>query len=415
MSLGKKSRHVLPCPAENAHALRTTETVGALPTSHASAVTSPSGHWCARLDSELDSGGPNSRHPTRGLHERDGSRHPPDHPAVATAHDARADRMKRRAFLGWLALDAVSCLAITSQSSARTPRVVVVGVTPISQHLREAFSGSLADAGYTEGRNATIEYRDVDGRPELLPQLAEAIGRSDVDVVFARGGGAVAAMKKASERIPIVAVDLESDPVAAGFVQSLAKPGGNITGVFLDLPEVSGKQLQLLREIIGPIARIAIVGDPVINAPQFQATESAARALTIQTQALPLRSSSDIDAIIETAHKGRANAILLLSSPIVFYHRKRLGELTAKRSLPTVSMFSEFAQAGGLMAYGPSLREAFRLAGARVGRILQGANPGDLPVERPAKFELLINAKTAKALRLTIPPSVLARAERVIE
>jgi len=323
--------------------------------------------------------------------------------------------MKRRAFLGWLALDAVSFLAITSQSSARTPRVVVVGVTPISQHLREAFSGSLADAGYTEGRNATIEYRDVDGRPELLPQLAEAIGRSDVDVVFARGGGAVAAMKKASERIPIVAVDLESDPVAAGFVQSLAKPGGNITGVFLDLPEVSGKQLQLLREIIGPIARIAIVGDPVINAPQFQATESAARALTIQTQALPLRSSSDIDAIIETAHKGRANAILLLSSPIVFYHRKRLGELTAKRSLPTVSMFSEFAQAGGLMAYGPSLREAFRLAGARVGRILQGANPGDLPVERPAKFELLINAKTAKALRLTIPPSVLARAERVIE
>jgi putative ABC transport system substrate-binding protein len=198
-------------------------------------------------------------------------------------------------------------------------------------------------------------------------------------------------------------------------VRNLAQPGGNITGVFLDLPELCGKQLQLLKEIIRSISRVAILGDPVLNAPQFQATEVAARALAIQPQLLEVRTSKDFDTALEAASRGRASAVLLLSSPLVFYHRANIGTLAIKRRLPALSIFVEFAEAGGLMAYGPTLREAFRRCGAYVSRILQGAKPGELPVERPTKFELVINLKTAKALGLTLPQSLVSRADRIIE
>jgi putative ABC transport system substrate-binding protein len=247
-----------------------------------------------------------------------------------------------------------------------------------------------------------------------MSQLAADLARLKVDVFLARGAGALAAAKQATSRIPTVAVDLESDPVAMGFVRNLAQPGGNITGVFLDLPELSAKQLQFLKEVIRPISRVAIFGDPMLNAPQFQATEAAARALAIQPQRLEVRASKDIDTALEAASRGKANAVILLSSPLVFHHRTELGALAAKRRLPAVSMFVEFAETGGLMAYGPSLREAFHRAGGFASRILQGAKPADMPVERPAKFELVINRKTAKALGLTLPSSLLNRADRVI-
>jgi putative ABC transport system substrate-binding protein len=170
----------------------------------------------------------------------------------------------------------------------------------------------------------------------------------------------------------------------------------------------------LLKEIIRPISRVAILGDPVLNAPQFQATEVAARALAIQSQHLDVRAAKDIDAALEAASKGRANAILLLSAPLVFYYRAELGALATKRQLPALSIFVEFAEAGGLMAYGPSLRESFRRAGGFASRILQGAKPAEMPVERPAKFELVINLKTAKALGLTIPQSLLLRADELV-
>jgi len=203
--------------------------------------------------------------------------------------------------------------------------------------------------------------------------------------------------------------------VAMGFVRNLAQPGGNITGVFLDLPELSGKQLQLLKEVIRPISRVAILGDPVLNAPQFQATAGAARALAIEPQLVEVRGSRDFDTALEAAGRGRAGAVLLLSSPLVFTGRVKISALALKRRLPAVSMFVEFAEAGGVMAYGPSLREAFWRSGAYAGRILQGAKPGELPVQRPTKFELVINLKTAKALGLTIPQSLLQRADQVIE
>jgi ABC-type uncharacterized transport system substrate-binding protein len=306
-------------------------------------------------------------------------------------------------------------VAAGAQPSARAPRIAVLGVTPSNPLLGEAFKLGLGELGYTDGQNVAVEYRDADGIPERLPQLAVDLVRLNVDIIFARGAGALAAVKQATSRIPIVTVDLESDPLAMGFVRSLAQPGGNITGVFLDLPELSGKQLQLLKEIIRSISRVAILGDQVLNRPQFQATEIAARSLAMQPQLLDVRASKDIDTALDAASRGRAGAVLLLSSPLVFRYRAEIGALAIKKRLPAVSMFVEFAEAGGLMAYGPSLREAFRRAGGYAGRILQGAKPADMPVERPTKFELVINLKTAKALGVAISHSLLTRADQVVQ
>jgi ABC-type uncharacterized transport system substrate-binding protein len=324
--------------------------------------------------------------------------------------------MDRRKFIGVLSTSFLAVpVAAGAQPAARVPRIAVLGVTLTNPTLGEAFKLGLAELGYTDGQNVAVEYRDADGMPERLPQLAVDLVRLNVDIIFARGAGALAAAKQATSRIPIVTVDLESDPLAMGFVRSLAQPGGNITGVFLDLPELSGKQLQLLKEIIRSISRVAILGDRVLNKPQFQATEVAARSLAMQPQLLDVRASKDIDTALDAASRGRAGAVLLLSSPLVFRYRGEIGTLAIKKRLPAVSMFVEFAEAGGLMAYGPSLREAFRRAGGYAGRILQGAKPADMPVERPTKFELVINQKTAKALSLAIPQSLLARADQVIQ
>jgi putative ABC transport system substrate-binding protein len=322
----------------------------------------------------------------------------------------------RREFISALTVSLLAAPAAgEAQPAARVPRIAVLGLTPANATLAEAFKQGLGDSGYTEGRNVVIEFRDADGRPERLPELAADLVRLEVDVLFARGAGALSAAKQATSRIPTVAVDLESDPVALGFVRNLAQPGGNIPGVFLDLPELSGKQLQFLKDVIRPLSRVAIFGDPTLNTPQFQATEAAARALAIRPQRLEVRGSREIDTALEAANRGQANAVILLSSPLVLYHRTELAVLAVKRRLPSVSMFVEFAEAGGLMAYGPSLREAFRRAGGFTSRILQGARPADMPVERPTQFELVINRKTAKALGLTLPSSLVNRADRVIE
>ena len=324
--------------------------------------------------------------------------------------------MDRRKFIGVVSTGLLAApVAAGAQPAARAPRIAVLGVTSLNPTLGEAFKLGLGELGYTDGQNVAVEGRDADGMPERLPQLAADLVRLNVDIIFARGAGALASAKQATSRIPIVTVDLESDPLAMGFVRSLAQPGSNITGVFLDLPELSGKQLQLLKEIIRSISRVAILGDQVLNRPQFQATEVAARSLAMQPQLLDVRASKDIDTALEAASRGRAGAVLLLSSPLVFRYRAEIGALAIKKRLPAVSMFVEFAAAGGLMAYGPSLREAFRRAGGYAGRILQGAKPADMPVERPTKFELVINMKTAKALGLAIPQPLLTRADQVVQ
>jgi ABC-type uncharacterized transport system substrate-binding protein len=322
----------------------------------------------------------------------------------------------RRAFIGSVAGSLLAApLAAEAQQPGRVYRIGALGATPSDPALVHAFAHGLGDAGYVDGRNLAIEHRHAQGQPDQLPGLAVELVRANPDVIFARGAGALSAAKNATSTIPIVAVDLESDPVARGFVRNLARPGGNVTGVFLDVPELSGKQLQLLRDIIPTVSRVAVLGDSVLNAPQFRATDLAAKTLAIQVQRLDVRAPADLDRALETAKRGGAGAVILLSSPLVFVHRTEIGSMAAARHLPAVSMFVEFAEAGGLMVYGPSLREAFRRCGAYVAKILQGARPADLPVERPEKFDLVVNLKTAKALGLTIPQSLLQRADQVIE
>ena len=302
-----------------------------------------------------------------------------------------------------------------AQARTKTGRVGVIGVTPMAEALRAAFVQGLGQSGHAEGRDIVIDERQADGQAERLSSLAADLVRLKVDVVFARGPAALATMKKTTGTIPIVAVDLETDPIARGFAKNIAKPAGNVTGVFLDLPELSGKQIQLFKEIVPGVSRVAVLGDPEINSAQFRATETAARTLGVQLQMLEARTAREVDTALESARRGRAGAVILLSSPIVFAARARIAAMAVEKRLPVVSLFSEVAEVGGLMSYGPSLSEAFRRCGVSVGKILSGARPGDLPIERPEKFELTINLRTASALGLTIPQLLQLRADQLIQ
>jgi putative ABC transport system substrate-binding protein len=291
----------------------------------------------------------------------------------------------------------------------------MLGVSPPAPFLYEMFKEGLGQLGYTDGHQVLIVEQHADGVPTRLPAGAAELVRLRTDVIFARGPAAVAAAVRATTTIPIVAVDLESDPIALGYAKTLARPGGNVTGVFLDLPELSAKQLQLFREIVPGLSRVALVGDSTGNAAQFRATERAALTFGVQVQMFEGRTSVELDAALEAARRSGAGAVLLFSSPVVFNNRARIAALGREKRLPTVSLFTEFAEAGGLLTYGPSLREAFRRCGVYVAKVLSGAKPAELPIERPERFELVINLKTAKALGLTIPPSLLLRADHIIE
>jgi putative ABC transport system substrate-binding protein len=302
-----------------------------------------------------------------------------------------------------------------TQASREKARVGILGITPPTPGNQEKFTQGLAQLGYTEGNQYVLVQQHADGVPARLPEAAAELVRGKVTVIFARGTAALSAATRATTTLPIVAVDLESDPIALGYAKSLARPGKNVTGVFLDLPELSAKQLQLFREIVPGLSRVALVGDTVGNAAQFRATERAARTLGVQIQALEGRTTADLEAALATAQRNAAGAVVIFSSPVVFNHSARIAALAMEKRLPTVSLFTEFAEAGGLLTYGPSLRESFLRCGVYVGKILGGAKSADLPIERPEKFELVINLKTAKALGLAIPRAMRVRADRVIE
>jgi putative tryptophan/tyrosine transport system substrate-binding protein len=324
--------------------------------------------------------------------------------------------MERRTFLGALASGLLAApLAAGAQTAAKKVRVGMLGSNPIPPFLYEMFKEGLAQLGYIEGHQVQTVQLDSGGVPARLPAGAAELVRARADVICARGPVAVDAAVQASKTIPIVAIDLESDPIALGYAKTLARPGGNVTGVFLDLPELSAKQLQLFREIAPGLSRVALVGDSTGNAAQFRATERAAQTLGIQVQMFEGRTAAELDAAMEAAPRSGVGAVLIFSAPIVFDQRARIAALGREKRLPTVSLFTEFAEAGGLPTYGPSLRESFRRSGVFAGKVLSGAKPGDLPIERPEKFELVINLKTAKALGLTIPPALLQRADQVIE
>jgi putative tryptophan/tyrosine transport system substrate-binding protein len=279
----------------------------------------------------------------------------------------------------------------------------------------DGFLQGLRESGYVEGQNIAIEQRYAEGKPELFPDRAADLVRLKVDVIFARGPWAVSAAKAATRTIPIIGLDLESDPISDGFVKSLARPGGNITGMFLDLAELSGKQLQILKEIIPKLSRVAILGESAVNASQLRELRMVARSLAVQTQALEMKSSKDLESAFEAANKGRATALIVLSNPLPLASRTQIGDMATKRRLPTMYLYRAHVDAGGLISYGPDLPDMFRRCGEYVGRILGGAKPSELPVERPVKFDLVINLKTANALGLTIPQSVLVRADEIIQ
>jgi putative tryptophan/tyrosine transport system substrate-binding protein len=235
-----------------------------------------------------------------------------------------------------------------------------------------------------------------------------------VNVIFAIGPEALAEARNATTSIPIVGTDFENDPVAKGYVRTLARPGGNITGMFLDIPELCGKQVGLLREVLPRLSRIAIFGVPGLNALQFAATETAARALAIQSEIIEMRSPDDIERALETATRG-VEAGIVLWSPLAFNTSKQFAGLALAKRLPLISLFAEFPKSGGLIAYGPNIGEIFRRCGDYVAKILHGAKPSDLPIQRPEKFDLVINLKTATALGLDMPTQLQQLADEVIE
>ena len=259
---------------------------------------------------------------------------------------------------------------------------------------------------------AVADYRF---NPASLSQAATDLVRRNVNAIFAAAPAAVAAVSKATTSIPVVGIDLESDPVAKGYVTSLARPGGNITGMFLDIPELSGKQLVLLKEIVPRLSRIAIFGVPDLNALQFVATETAARAVGVETEILEVRVPDELRGAMEAAKARHVEAGILLSSPLVFTASTLIGELALAKRLPLISLFGEFAKNGGLIAYGPNVGEMFRRCGEYVGRVLHGARPGELPIQRPERFDLVINLRSAKALGLEVPAQLQQLADEVIE
>ena len=316
----------------------------------------------------------------------------------------------------------LSPLAGEAQTVGKGPRVGLLslqsGSDPEVQRALDVFRQALRELGHVEGQNLSIEYRFAAGRAEQLPELATALVRSNVDIIVTFGGGLppAQAAQRATKAIPIIATGV-ADPVAAGLVASLARPGGNITGPIIISHEVVGKGLELLRETVPRVSRVAILWNPSNpgNAHQLRGAEAAASALGMRLQPVEVRAPVEIDGAFATMTRERVGALVVLLDALFYDQRARIVDLAARNRLPAVYGYSVFTDAGGLMAYGASRFALPRSAAAYVDKILKGAKPADLPVEQPTKFELVINLKTAKALGLAIPPSVLGRADQVIQ
>jgi putative ABC transport system substrate-binding protein len=326
---------------------------------------------------------------------------------------------RRDTVLALLALGAAP-LAAEAQQAAKIARIGYLATNPaISPHLREAFLQGLRDLGYVEGRNLVIEYRDAEGKVERLPALAAELVALKVDVIVALGTLAALAAKQATRTLPIV-FSPAGDPVGSGLVTSLARPGGNVTGLSAFAPELVGKRLELLKQAVPGVSRVAVLWQPGafgerVEMDTLKRVEVAARDLGVPLQFVEARGPADFDRAFSDMTRARAGALTVLASNMFNSERRRLVELAAEKRLPALYSARELVDAGGLMSYGANLAELNRRAAAYVDRILKGAKPADLPVEQPTKFELIINLKTANALGLTIPQSVLARADEVIQ
>ena len=311
------------------------------------------------------------------------------------------------------------CFRAEAQQPSKIPRIgYLTGATADGQSARiEAFRQGLRELGYLEGKNIVVEYRYAEEKLDRLPALASELVGLKVDVIVTGGAGITRAAKNATNSIPIVMTQ-DSDPVANGFVASLARPGGNITGLSNVSPEISGKQLELLKEIIPKLSRVAILGTSGKNpgnAQQLREIERAAKAFEVKLQYITVLRPQDIETAFGAATKGRADGILVQAGPIFNSNRSQFVKLSVTSRLPAIYSHSQYVIDGGLMTYGASLPDLDRRAATYVDKILKGAKPADLPVEQPIKFDLIINLKAAKQIGLTIPPNVLARADRVIK
>jgi putative ABC transport system substrate-binding protein len=325
--------------------------------------------------------------------------------------------MNRRVFLCGLTLETlVARLAGEAQPVGKVPRIGVLGAaSPEWAPHTDALRQGLRELGYVEGQNITSEWRWARGDPKRFPEIAAELVRLNVDVIVADNNPAIAAAQKATRTIPIVMV-VATDPVGLGFVASLARPGGNITGLSFQSVE-PGKRLQLLRETVPNLSKIAILSD--LTEPgrreSMLAQQTAAMELGLQVQSVQARSAGELDSAFTTMTRNGVGGVVIGGSTMQYIHRARIGELAARSRLPTVCAAKGYAEAGCLISYNASFGDLFRRAAAYVDKILKGAKPADLPVEQPTKFELVINLKTAKALGLTIPQSILLRADQVIE
>jgi len=313
---------------------------------------------------------------------------------LLTVSLADAQQVARSPTLGWL-----------DQSSPNPEVLRLIGL----------FRKGLRDLGWFEGQNLAIEYRYAEGKTERLSQLAAELVRLKVDCIITSGGQPTEAAQRATKTIPIV-MAVSGDPVASGFVASLARPGGNITGLSLLSPELSGKRLELLKEVVPGLSRVAVLGYAKAHGPAWKEVEAAARSLRLKLQPLEVRGPDDLTRLFQEAKKARAQALLTLPHALFNRdYRTMIVELAAKHSLPAMYGGAELTEVCGLMSYGPDISDNFRRAAVYVAKILKGTKPADLPVEQPIKFEFVVNLKAAKQIGLTIPPNVLVRADRVIK
>ena len=339
------------------------------------------------------------------------------HSASGPADQKRPRRLK------WLGLSLIAfvlgaCAALAqAQQPTKVPRIGFQTDAPISAVTAriEAFRQGLRELGYIEGKNIIIEWRSAEGKIERRSEIAAELARLKVDVIVSAGPTVTRAVKEATSTIPIVMAQ-DPDPVGNGFVASLARPGGNITGLATLSTEISGKQLELLKEIVPKLSRVAVIGNST-NPGDSQALREvvlAAGSFEIYLRYLDVLDPKDLETTFRAAAKGRADALVLLGNPILNAHRKPIVDLAAKHRLPAIYSRPEYIESGGLMYYGTSYNDSFRRAATYVDKILKGAKPGELPVEQAIKFELIVNLKAAKQIGLTIPHGPLARADRVI-
>ena len=310
------------------------------------------------------------------------------------------------------------CFPTDAQPQKKIPHIVYLTLSPtvsVNGARYEAFRQGLRDLGYVEGKNVVVEWRHADGKLDRLSMLSAELVRLNVDVIVTSGSVNTRAVKEATATVPIVMAQ-DPDPVGNGFVASLARPGGNITGLSNLAPELSGKRLQLLKEIIPKLSRLAVLGTSAYlgNAQSLTETELASRTYAVKLQYLDILNAEDLEPAFRTAAKTRADAVVALGGPVLNPARARIVELAAKSRLPAMYTLREYVEDGGLMSYGVSVTDLDRRAAMYVDKILKGIKPADLPVEQPKKFEFMINLKTAKQIGLIIPPNVLARADRVI-